>query len=208
MKRSLALIITAVLLISALAGCTRSPQQGSESGFYTSVPGPTKHPIDVTLKPQTFAPAEPTPTGDFKDVEMPDTFEPLYWDVIRGGGSSGVGTTWSAYTDYAGFGKEFGVLEGELKEKYGQESFNGMFVVAVSHTVPTGGYSVTLNEAFIKDGAVNIDITVEAPPAGSVTTQALETHTVLAAFGSNLYSERLTYNITVNGRPVGNNAEM
>lgn len=205
MKRTVSLLII-VLTALLVTGCA-SPQNNGEhqEGWNTPVPGgPTKQPItDVTLNPMTFAPVEPDPTEGFGNVDMPENGKPLYWDNASPLNSSGeIGTAWTVCRNYAEFGKSFGRLPEDIAERYAEEKFNSMFVVAVSVTVPTGGYTVGLNSAEIKDGAVNIDILEEGPKPGTQTTQALQTHTVLVAFDSMLYSDSLSYNITVNGKPA------
>lgn len=50
-----------------------------------------------------------------------------------------------------------------------------MILAAVSETKPTGGYSITITKAGVRDGQLGVKVEKGIPGAGCVTTQALST---------------------------------
>ncbi|MBO4563125.1 MAG: protease complex subunit PrcB family protein [Clostridia bacterium] len=191
MKKTLAMILMTAMLVAALAGCTASAQNGP---LNTPVPGPTKNPIaGITFEPSV-------PSGEQTAAPVPDIV--LYWDSIRSGSISSDHRAYEVYTDYAEFTKAFPTAS-EFGDRYNEKSFGSEFVVAVYYVTNTGGYTVGLEDAKLEGNSLTIDISVKSPAPGTMVTQAFETHCVLIAFGSELYSENLSISVLFNGAAGG-----
>lgn len=192
-KKLFCISIAAVMCIS-LAACGESGTGGE-----AEQPLPTREPISgLNADPITLSDA---PLIDFESNKA------ICWSAVRLGGGEEGGSEYCVITSSKDFEWRFSRLDDETRALFTPESFGERFVVAVYDTVMTGGFSYELNYGSIDNGTVNIDITKHSPGPGVNVTMAIETHCVLIAFDSELYSEGLDYNITINGKPLSGPAQ-
>lgn len=195
MKRLTAIVLILVMA-ALLAACSSPKTQGEAAAKSTLKPGNAVD-IKTTLAPEQAA----------RTIQPKDGGEALYWSSIRSGGSSENRLSYQAITSYKEFSRLFGDRAEELGDSFSEKAFHKSFIVAVNVTVNTGGYTFGVNSAKIEGGEVKIDLSSTPPEAGAAVTQAFETHTVLIAFDQALYSEGLTYSITVNGQKLAGMGE-
>ena len=183
MKKVIALALLLAFAGMMLAGCTTS----------NSVPGPTDEPNSSPLVFSTVAPIDPEDAG-LDSV--------LFWETFRSGSDAGHRLTYRVYADSKEFLNDFPDRGEEFNARYGEKSFEDMFVVAAFITVNTGGYSYELVSGSTTRSSVQLNITENAPEPGTMVTQAFETHCILAAFPREAYSEGMTVTVLLNGTPV------
>ncbi|MBR3486221.1 MAG: protease complex subunit PrcB family protein [Clostridia bacterium] len=206
MKRFL---ITAIALLMAFcfAACTspRIPEDNNQ--FRKNTGGP--------------AAPSPTPAGEktgdlnkstgdpFKRVDGLSSFIPekkeaiecLRWETFVSGGRSDLpSVNYETFTDYSSFAEKYGERLGSAAENYKPFGGESVFIVAVTCTVNTGGWTFGLNKAYVRDGVVYIDVSKEAPGPNMMVTQAFQNHTTLIAFESSLYKEGMPVELTINGQ--------
>jgi hypothetical protein len=176
-------------MVFALVGC-KAPKESGGAEARASLKPIGEVNIKTTLGPEDAA----------RTIEPKEASEALYWTTVRSGGSADARLSYETIASFKAFEQRFGGRAEELGERFDETAFRKMFVVAVSLTVNTGGYSVGVNKASIADGEAVIDLKLTAPSKGTVVTQAFETHTVLISFDQALYSEGLNITVTVNGQ--------
>ncbi len=186
MKRMLACMLLLVFAAAALTGCTAA----------NADPKPTKAPFSGHIDPKTLAPEKPNEGLALGAV--------LFWETFRYGGDAGEKFSYKIYSDSKEFMKDFGDRGEEFSTRYSENAFNDYFIAAVCITVPTGGYSYSVNSGAVKGNSIKLDILQTSPEPGSMTTQAFERHCILAAFPAELYTEGMTLTAVVNGKVMQN----
>lgn len=185
--------LTSAIIISALSlslmGCAVD-----KPGTNNAHAEPTRIPVTGELEGRTLP-----PIGTEQNITVDLGGKALYWDMVRYEGSPEDKLRYRVFNDYESFSRELGKYE--PGEKFDEKSFDKDFVVAVYCTVSSGGFKFGVNSASIRDGVVSIDISRTSPAPGSMVTTAFEHYCLLVAFDSSLYSDELTYNISINGKP-------
>ena len=191
MKKIISMILVVLAFAALLSGC-KANKPSDVNAVPTATPssqaGATLSPNEgeniakATLDPNSMA-ARRSPV--------------VFWDAVRAGGGTEEQLTYKIYTDYDQLIKEIPAAA-ELTENCTKEAFERVFVIAVFRTVRTGGYTVSLNRADIKDGVVKIDIGEQAPESSAIVTTAFETHCVLIGINRSEYKEGLTCELSVN----------
>ena len=199
MKKLIALIMVLTLAAFAICGCTKKPASDPASPTATPASDAQNRGDSVTQAPSG------TESGPFGTIAPANEYTAknrsgiLYWDSVRVGGGNNESASYEIFTDYDAFSAKFGGVVRGAGGRYTAKSFEESFVIAAYVTVPTGGYTVGLNRGIIENGTAELDISQEAPAAGTVVTQAFETHCVLVAVSSKVQSEDLAVKILVNG---------
>lgn len=188
MKKIIACMLLLALAAAVFTGCTSS-NTGAEQG-----PVITKAPFTGHIEPKTFAPEKPNEGLAMGNV--------LFWETFRSGGSSTERIRYKVYNDVKEFLADFPGRDEEFNSRYSEKSFGEMFVAAVYITVPTGGYSYSVNAGSVSGSEIKLDILQTSPEADTAVTQAFETHCVLAAFPAELYTEGMRVTVIINGKCV------
>ncbi len=189
MKKMISAILAALMLVLLFAGCAAKKSEGPQAGT-----------DEITASLDGSTPGSITQTGTI-DLK---TKGAAYWDTFRGGihYSSEVGKAVAkVYASYDEFAKDYSSVSPDIAERYSAESFKGYFIVAVSYIFSGGGCSLSLKEGVIKGNTVRVDITTESPAPGTMTTAALEEHTIFIAFPAEEYKESLSLELLFNGVP-------
>ncbi|MCR5809773.1 MAG: hypothetical protein K6G56_09505 [Clostridiales bacterium] len=193
MKKLIAVILIFAALF-ALAGCYGVNVLDKPGIVFRS-----EKPVGSDLQLQTFPP-------EIKDPEVQDLLggAVVDWDVITTGKTIPGGGARSIYPSYEEFKKAYGEGVEKLGKKGMFESFEkgtDVFVVTISFTVNTGGYTFGVADAAVKDGVITVNVTKTAPSPDAYVTQAFVTHNLVIAFDAKLYSEDLQISVNVNGEP-------
>lgn len=202
------IIILALVMAAACAACSSPRTSGEVLVRRTESAGQTA-PSPTPFKPSPGSSGMVKISGDpVKRIDSLASLDPeknkidcLRWETFVSGGSAALpAVTREVFTDYKAFAEKYGERLGSAAEYYKQDGGESVFIIAVTCTVNTGGYTFGLNSAFVRDGVAYIDVKREAPGAKTNVTQAFENHTVLIAFDSSLFKEGMTCEITVNGQ--------
>lgn len=195
MKRFL-ITLLALAMLAALVGCTSSkdkpePNGGKDAAAASPTPAAGGQLVKLTREPIDKQDDAKLPSaGDKKEGEC------LRWEAFTSGGSSSLpNIKQEIFTSYKALEEAYG----SRAEAYKQGESASVFVVAVTCTVNTGGYTFGVNKAYVNDGVVYIDLSKTAPAPGSFVTQAFVNHTVLIEFDASLYKMGMRCEITVNG---------
>ena len=212
MKRIVSLLLIAAAVLTMLTGCSNvSGNSGNNSIKVTEAPASGNKPGDGNTESGNSADNAGISLSTMEPTLVDGRIEAgscLYWDTFRmGGGSTEEGATFKVFTDYKAFEEAFASANIGRSERYNEEAFEKIFVVAVFYTVRSGGYSFGLNSGRLEDGKVNIDVNVQAPASGSIVTAAFETHCVLAAFASKAIHGEPEVVLTINDKSPADHRE-
>ena len=196
------LIFTLVILTAAaFVGCELPKEAETQQAEATRLP---LSELDFTPNPRDYGELEDPLV--LKTPEVDPIYLPDFSEVVKlASGGSEVGSYYLVVTDAAELQRLTGDLNGKTKNTFDAEVFQRDFVVAVFVTVRSGGFTFEVERASNDGNTLTVNVKVTPPAAGTVTTQALETHCVLVAFDRGDFYEDLSYDITVNGEPVSLN---